>query len=280
MRRIVLPSVLTTLLFSGLIPNISKAVQIPVVTEYRVTNCRPNASGPCGRADFIGSAALLDIGAPASPREPRWSVGRFYGIHCRSGNKRDGFKDCSWEAQTHGPDQKCAFVTRDGSDWELQPSCSVPPPSWSWNGHDGADVGGECAVFGASYGSGRIYTPINTPWGDLDPSQVANSGSAHCVKADDPVIPCMLGQIAEMDHGEQWGSGGHTVVADVPVDCGSKPVIEIVNGPELVLGAGVSTQISAVMVSQGVLRVESRLTTALATPGSYSGSKILVISPN
>lgn len=279
MRRIVLPSVLTTLLFSGLIPNISEAVQIPMVTEYRVTNCRANPSGPCGIADFVGTAALIDIGEPPQ-RRLAWTRGRFYGIHCKSGSKRWGFQNCTWEPNSHGPSHQCAFVNKWGHDWELQPGCKVPPASWSWNGHNGADVGGECAVFGAEDPVGPIYRPLNTPWGNLDPTQVANSGSAHCVKADDPVIPCMVGQIAEMDHGEQWGSGSHTVVADVPVDCGSKPVIEIVNGPELVLGAGVSTQISAVMVSQGVIRVESRLTTALATPGSYSGSKILVISPN
>lgn len=278
MRRIWLTSIVTISFSSVLTPVASIAVQVPTVTEFKVINCHPNNYGPCGESDFQGTSALVEVWKPAAPRDVSQNVGRFYGIHCGAGNKTSGFRDCRWEADSHGPRMFCRFVREYSDDWELRPECNMPPATWSWSGHAGADVGGECAVFGT--GSNFVRGPLNTPWGMLDPKQVANSGSAHCVKAADPIIPCLIGQIAAMDHGEQMGSGKHTITADIPVDCGTKPVIDIVNGPDLVLGPGVNTQISAAMVSQGVLRVESRLTTSLATPGSYSGSKILVLSPN
>ncbi len=249
----------------------------PVVTSIETTNCKPGNAGPCSEYYFQGTAALLDLGGFQVPRTSTYPKAHFYGLHCDHGNKVSGYRGCGWQAGTHGPVLQCAFVDKDANDWALEPGCT-PPASFSWGPHKGADVGAECAVFGTR--QTVMEKAIQTPWGLLDADTVANSGSSQCVKAQDPTLPCDIGIIDELAHGEQGVTGTHTVTVSAHVDCGVKPDIELVGGPEVVLGDGVRTTISAVMTSPNVLRVESRLSTTLATPGSYSSSKILVVSAN
>jgi len=108
---------------------------------------------------------------------------------------------------------------------------------------------------------------LSTPWSLLDPMTVANSGSTFCVKATDPVVPCSVGPLAELNHGEVGPNSVHTVSKTATVSCGGRPKLQVVGGTTVDLSAGVSSQLTAEMISPTTLRVESRLTNRGGVPG-------------
>lgn len=269
--RVVLPGLLLSY------PLASSAVTWPVVTSVSVVNCEKGFQGPCSIYGLEGTAALLQIGSPVIDR-PRATAARFYGIHCDAGDIKTGFSGCRWDTNSHGPSATCKFATPEGVGWELTAACSIPA-SWQWGLHSGANVGGECSVFGVGPSAGTV-TSVTTPSGILDALTVANRGSRDCVKATEPSIPCHIGPLGELDHGEQATSTESTVSVHATVECGPEPSIDFVGGPVVELGSGVRTHLSAIMSSPGTLRVESRMTATNAGPGRYSTTRILVISPN
>lgn len=256
-------------------PLTSSALLWPRVTSVEVYNCKPNEHGSCGIADMRGTAEYVDWVRPTIDRPGVTGPASFYGIHCYGGNKTSGFNNCMWFKNSHGPSASCEFVYANSRHWDLRSGCTVPA-TWQWEGHSGADIGGECSLFGITTGMSLLYTPT----GAYDATSVANTGSAQCVKPSDPVIPCHIGAVRELNHGEQPINATHTVSVEATLECGPAPEIDVVGGPAIELGTGLRSHLSATISSPGTLRVESRLSASDATPGHYSTTRILVISPN
>lgn len=259
-------------------PTVANALLWPVVTSVRVVDCAASASGMCAQYDVEGTAAVLDMGADSRGRNPAYTYPpRWYGVHCAKGDKLHGYQGCGWSLESHGPSSSpnCNWAQNTGKySWELDARCTTPA-NWRWGRHSGADAGGECAVFGYWVNGDTV----ETPWAILNPTAVANSGSAWCVKPSAPNIPCEVGTLVDLDHGTLGTDTVHTVKQTATVSCGGRPSIEIVGGTAIDLAEGVSAQLSAVMTTPTTLSVESRLTTRGGTPGRYSSSKIVVVSP-
>ncbi len=256
-------------------PTAAHAILWPVVTSVNVINCQPSESGECGDYTLTGSAAMLELGEPVQPPPGKGAKNSWYGVHCDRGTLETGFKGCYFLRSSHGPSapDHCPWASGPALSWEISPTCYIPS-AWGDLGHTGADVGGECALFGVLVGDA-----LKTPWLITNAESLANSGSAHCVKPIDPIRPCTVGPIAELSHGAVGPNTVDTVDTTVTVSCGGQPSIEVVGGTHVDIAAGVSSQISADMTSPTTLRVESRLTTRGGTPGRYSTSKIVVVSP-
>lgn len=272
--RIVTALFSTGLLAYALLPR-AHATLWPVVTEVRILDCKPFNGHPCGSYALSGTAAILEQGTLPPTRHAYMAAPGWYGVHCDKGDKDNGFSICGWNYQNHGPTYArfCVWADTWSGTWDLSPSCTTPA-TWAWSRHSGAAPGGECSVFGV-----RRAGLLITPWGELDPTQVANSGSAHCVKPGLPTIPCMVGTPGDLDHGSIDTNTVHTTSQDVVVSCGERPTIQVVGGPNVELSPGVTSQIHAGMTSPTTLRVESRLTNTGGTPGRYSVSKIIVVAP-
>ncbi len=270
-RSTVLNYTLIIFLLSACHP--SAAIPWPVVNSVEIYGFQEGGMTN-NRYNFRGTSALLDMGLPLIPKPRNLLPPRWYGIHCREGENWLGFKGCSWTSG-HGPTESymCGFVDYDSESWTLKEECAVPA-TWSWEGHIGAAPGGECSVFGRELNGSLI-----TPWGVLDATTVANSGSAMCVKATPPLIPCEMGAFGDLDHGVIGLNGTDTKSGTTTVSCGGTPRVELLGGGVITLAPGVSSTLTATMTNPSVLRVESRLTSQSGTPGRYSASKIVVVSP-
>lgn len=256
----------------------ASAILWPTVTSSEAYRCGIAWSGPmCSQHYLRGTASMLERGPAHRTPPPRRDTPSWYGLHCGRGNKDDGFTMCEWSQRTHGPSYPITCAYRGGSSdadtWTLDDTCQTPA-TWEWGPHNGALPGGECAVFGVKDGLN-----LSTPWSLLDPLTVANSGSTYCVKATDPMVPCSVGPIGELDHGPVGPNSVHTVSKTATVDCGGRPTLEVVGGTTVDLTEGVSSQLTALMISPTTLRVESRLTNQGGVPGRYSSSKIVIVSP-
>lgn len=258
----------------------ANAVLWPFVTEIQAVDCKRNKNYECGIYRLKGRAEYLEIGRPPGLR-PNGRNAEWWGIHCGTGSRATGepYSGCSFEPNSHGPSNwlVCKFHNKgDLGDWELD-KCVVPP-TWEWGGtHQGADIGGECSVFGVAKTSGA--TDVYTPSGILNATAVANAGSGLCVKPVPPTIPCSIGNISDIDHGAVGPDSTSVESTTVAVACGATPVVQLVGGTDIVLAAGVTSRLSAQMVTATTLRVESRLTVLGGKPGQYSASKIVVVSP-
>lgn len=273
-------SYLLSVLFIALfhIPSAS-AILWPTVTSNEVYDCsNPWGYGACTMYNMRGTARMLEMGPALRPPPPRsGKLPSWHGLHCSRGNKKDGYVSCEWIRGSHGPilPGACAFRgdSSDADTWTLVDTCQTPA-TWQWGFHGGAAPGGECAVFGIMDGLN-----LSTPWSLLEPLTVANGGASFCVKATDPIVPCSVGPLDELDHGPVGPNSVHTVSKTATVKCGRRPTLQVVGGTTVDLSAGVSSQLTAEMISPTTLRVESRLTNRGGVPGRYSSSKILVVSP-
>lgn len=122
-------------------------------------------------------------------------------------------------------------------------------------------------------------TLLETPFGPLDATTVANSGSRFCVKPLPPQTVCELGIIDTLTHGNLPPSGSDTRTVTTAVNCGATPKVTIIGPNELDLGPGLIARLSVTSPTSGTLRVTSTVTAANAVPGDYTRSVVVAVSP-
>lgn len=219
---------------------------------------------------------MLEVGIPTHARPSGHNTFVMYGIHCGNGPNTNGlFSSCKWTSSGHSPytTTKCAYA-RAGS-WELE-NPSACHFSSTWGPHDGAGPGGECALAGVTE---YPATVLITPFGPLDATAVANSGSRFCIKPLPPQTVCELGVIDNLNHGRLPPSGSDTRTVTTTVNCGETPQLTIVGPNVIELSPGLVARLSVASPSAGVLRVTSQVTAAGAAPGDYTASVVVAVSP-
>lgn len=256
----------------------SHAVLFPVITEARITACDDwdGAGPPCSvSVKYAGHVSMLEIGQPGTP-----PLGGFpllaLGVHCQSGWAGVyPFSSCYWESTGHAPTMTGCRLEADGwGGWTIErpASCRF---SQTWGPHTGAGPGGECVVFGQKIS----LDTAQTPYGLLDATTVANSGSRFCIKPTPPAVRCEVNLSPTIDHGELPPDGADTATVKGTMDCGSTPTVTIVGANEVELAPGVTTRIHAVATSMNEITVSSEMMINGATPGVYHANVIIVVSP-
>ncbi|MGQ8776659.1 hypothetical protein ACUTQ5_20140 [Serratia sp. NA_112.1] len=127
-----------------------------------------------------------------------------------------------------------------------------------------------------------MSTTLSTPLGVLDATVVANAGNAYCVKALPPNVKCEINLPSEIDHGVifEGEAGFSRRFIDGVVDCGRAPVVAVVGRSDIELATGVSVKVSASMMSNTQLRVQSDMDIkSNAAPGEYFASVVIAVSP-
>lgn len=253
------------------------AVSWPQVTNPRITQCETGIS-PCSSLVYYAhdGTSFADV-QPVIPA-PRTGQVLAYGVHCDAGSRipghEQGFSGCDWAMPSmHAPIVSSCSVS-DVRTWRLSPSACNS--TTIWGGHIGAGPGGECVLFGI-LDNGILYTPH----GVISASEAANGGNRFCVKPLPPSVQCELRlNDTVLDHGVMAPSATSEVSVQGTVDCGLKPVVEVVGGTDLPLGPGVSAIINTSVDNDSrTLRVRSQLTTVNAKAQEYSGSRVITVSP-
>lgn len=259
-----------------------QAIRWPSISDPEIVSCR-NANTTCESLVDYKHSGTVFLEQPELIKPPNvTSLNiRAYGIHCTYGSKLPGyespFRECGWDKSTvmgHAPDTR--NCTRESTaSWELSPS-SACTTSLTWGGHSGAGPGGECVLFGIMVGN-----MLHTPMGEMDATTVANSGNRFCVKPLPPATKCDL-QLNDtvLDHGVLPPNGSSTASVTGVIECGQKPVVEFVGGADFMIAPGVNASLDAnVDTASNKIKINSRLTTASASGGDYSVSKVITVSP-
>lgn len=260
----------------------AQAIRWPSLSDPEITSCS-NQNTTCAGSVYYKHSGTVFLDQPELIKPPNVTSRniRAYGIHCESGSKLPGyerpFSSCHWDVtsvSTHAP------VTRDctresTASWELSPS-STCTTNLTWGGHSGAGPGGECVLFGIMVG-GMLHTPM----GAMDAHTAANSGNRFCVKPLPPATKCDI-QLNDtvLDHGVLTPNASSTASVSGVIECGQKPVVEFVGGADFMVAPGVNASLNAnVETTSNKIIVNSRLTTANASGGDYSVSKVITVSP-
>ncbi|EKS6740500.1 hypothetical protein NTH60_004543 [Enterobacter ludwigii] len=75
-------------------------------------------------------------------------------------------------------------------------------------------------------------------------------------------------------------NGSSTASVNGDIECGQKPVVEFVGGPDYVIAPGINGVLNAdVDTRLKKIKIHSRVTTANAQGGDYSASKVITVSP-
>lgn len=258
----------------------ASALPWPVLNELAIRSCDNTVTRPCATNVFYESTGThwTDV-QPVVPPPTELTI-TAYGVGCRNGDAVSGFRDCVWARDPYAPRVfKCKLVG-DGS-WRLTADSSCTS-NLAWGPNGGVSPGSACIVFGAPLDGigGARYNSILTPMGAVSALQAANGGNRFCVKALPPNTRCEvnLGS-AILDHGVMGTYASSVRSLSGSVDCGDAPLITIVGGNDLILGAGVKTRLSTMMVGNRTINISSELTTSGAAPSSYMASTVLVVSP-
>ncbi len=268
-----------------LVQSISTAaycVAWPYVNNPRIVSCsRTPESGECSNnvvyaSDGVVFADILPVGRP----DPALGT-KIYalGIHCSRGNSltNEPFRLCRWHRPypRHFPTITGKCELKDTSSWELTPDSTCD--TGDWQVHTGAGPGGECVVF--TQVMLNTIDPINTPFGWLVSETVANSGNRFCQKALPPTVRCDLDLPSVIDHRTMPPQGTNSVTVVGSIACGAKPVVDVVGGDVVVLGAGVKSRLSTNVTSATSVALTSKLTVNNAAPGEYRGAAVVRVSP-
>lgn len=251
------------------------SVRFPVMTSAEITKC---GSPTCGNAvAYAGTSEVLDIGTPAlaGPLGPTKILA--FGVHCSTGPDSNGqFGGCKWEGPAiHSPNTTQCLTTTPGS-WDVGNSpCTT---SATWGEHSGARPGGECVLFGRA--DSNTSMTIETPFGIISAYDAANGGNRFCIKPLPPGVTCEVYLPPAIDHGVVMAGTEDRKNIDGAIDCGRNPAISVVGNPVVIVAPGIVAQITNTLISDNHLRVQSDMTVgASATPGSYSASIIISVSP-
>lgn len=210
------------------------------------------------------------------------------GVHCGNGSSPGSFSDCSWidRPGDHSPMpvQPSECKTTQPDNWVLaNPAACASAPFHG--GHNGARPGAECAILGKTdhIPSYYYYGTLDTPYGELSATQVANSRDMYCGKALQPPADCniTIPNGGVLDHGIQSPTSVSEQTLDVTIACGPSPRITIVD--TMIRLDDNRIQSALTLTRQGstsIYLLKSVLTSTNATAGSYSGSTVITVSPN
>lgn len=265
----------------------SNASKWPMITDIRITECKdyPGAQGQfigytCNYYVYyaVGGVTMVDIPDDAPPSVVKTTVVNLWGMHCAYGDAASGvpYSGCFWvNGEGHSPSTKnCRTTTTDG--WILTPTSTCIPTYPNYGPHSASGAGGECLMYGK-----YAYDILYTPYGPMDANVVANSMHHLCIKPVPPSVTCELIPLdgLEFDHGIMTASSVDTRSLAFNIDCGVNPSV-ITGSGQLRLADGVTSELTAKILSDSNMIVISKLTTsAAAQPGAYSGSDIIIISP-
>ncbi|MGQ8819238.1 hypothetical protein [Serratia sp. NA_13] len=204
------------------------------------------------------------------------------GVHCDKGDISRGipYEGCMWVPYSyvsHSPLSVGPCRLQSLEEWKLSDD-STCTTTLSWGPHEGASAGGECVLFGQKMSGSKFFTAL----GAMDATTVANAGNAFCVKALPPDVKCEINLPSEIDHGVLYSNEGgfSRRFIDGVVDCGRAPVVAVVGRSNIELATGVSVKVSASMMSNTQLRVQSDMDVKSYAPaGEYSASAIISVSP-
>lgn len=268
----------------------ANALRWPTVADLRITECRflPGSQGQytgytCNYFVYFAFNSVIMAeapdNAPPAPSTIRTTEVQLWGIHCSRGDATSGvpYSQCLWDSGlSHTPRAtNCHTTTNTG--WELTPTSTCTPVQTNYGAHAGAGAGGECLMYGKYALPGILYTP----YGPMDPEVVANSMHHLCVKPLPPAVTCEVMPLdgLEFDHGIMTAGSVDTRSLAFNIDCGGNPSVITASG-RLHLADGVVSVLSANILSDTNMVVTSQLTTsAAAQPGAYSGTDIIIVSP-
>ncbi len=253
--------------------------RFPVLNNPRIDRCIRNCTEDVAyTADSITIEDVVTVGAPFG-----WASRLLIaiGVHCNDGSSITGepFTGCYFTGSdgAHAPKIKNCTLSSTES-WDVTPGSTCQPERSTWAFHRGAGPGGECVLFVQA--NAWDSQSAHTIYGTVTPSMVANSGNSFCQKALPPNVTCNITLPATLDHGVINTSEHSVISVDGSVDCGSNPVLTIIGGGKLVLGSGVSTEITMQMIGSSRVHLTSTLDAINASPGDYRGLAIVVASPN
>lgn len=264
------------------------AVKWPTVEGLRITRCQSGnwqgTVGHCSQEVYYqasGTTVMVDAPNRSDSGLDKKEV-ELFGIHCY--NSLNGrFYSCNWNRDyVHTPlsmiGSKCE--TTSGGSWVLTSASTCRYNSREFGPHYGAGPGGECMMFGKSYSAEP--TTISTPWGDLSAETVANSGSAYCIKPVVPSVKCEISVPGDgvLHHTKITPSQSDVLTLSGELNCGGKPKVTIVGGGNLILGKGVTVDLSVSEIQATRFTLTSSLRTNNAEPGEYRTAVVLVASPD
>lgn len=220
-----------------------------------------------------------------------------FGIHCGYGGKGN-FVGCVFYPTTadntsdngkHAPGlvNETLCQTTKADNWVLANQRACEPKSPWFGYHGGAKPGAECALLGKNIGGYPSSTSpvdsIDTPFGILSASQVANSGNAYCNKADTvPPEPCdiTIQNGGLLDHGVQAPTSTSERTLDVTIACGANPNIKILEPIINLNDNRIQSKLTLTRNgSSSAYLLKSVLTSTNAAAGSYSGSTVVIVAP-
>lgn len=266
------------------------AVKWPTVEGLRITKCQTSWDEKVTHCSqnvyFQASGGPVMVEAPnrSDPGVITTKV-RLFGINCGIGDPQKGqpFHSCFWSTNYENSPNipigvKCE--TTSSRSWELTSTSTCRYDTNEYGPHYGAGPGGECLVFGKS----NIQEPatISTPWGDLTALTVANSGNTYCIKPVAPDITCEISIPGDgvLHHTKITPSQSDVLTLSGALNCGGKPKVTIVGGGNLILGKGVTIDLSVSEVQATRFTLTSSLRTNNAEPGEYRTAVVLVASPD
>ncbi|CAM3830058.1 hypothetical protein SESI111939_02925 [Serratia silvae] len=267
------------------------AVKWPTVEGLRITKCQTSWNEQVTHCSqnvwYQASGRTIMVEAPdrSDPGVNDTRV-QLFGIYCGNGGGREGrpFTYCYWstdylDAPNVPFSVKCE--TTSSSSWVLTSASTCSYSSNVYGPHYGAGPGGECLMFGKASSPGSRHTTISTPWGDLSALTVANSGNTYCMKPVAPDIECEISIPGDgvLHHTNIKPSQSDVLTLSGELNCGGKPKVTIVGGGNLILGKGVTVDLSVSEIQATRFTLTSSLRTNNAEPGEYRTAVVLVASP-
>jgi len=249
----------------------------PMISSLKITSC---SQPEC--ASFVsyinGPTVLVD--APPLLDQGTGTDVVLWGIHCEAGGNGVPFYGCMWRNDNaHRPTLTGICKTTSRYNYILTPDSTCSVTTGPYGAHYGAGPGAECALFGKpSIGKDVLYTP----WGPISPQQVANSGNSMCVKALPPDVTCdvSVANGGVFDHGTVGQNELSIRKLQVSISCGANPRLTFIGGNSVVLGGGVSTELTMGSIILNRAEITSSLRTSAAKPGDYRSAVVLVASLN
>ena len=259
----------------------SHGTLVPAIIDPVITSC-----GGRNCSDYVWYASsgttLID---QAEATKPLRSLGLNIittGLHCQNGSPLEGvpatYCDFRSAVNSHSPTvvSECRLKSYDS--WELTASSTCQTRT-AWGPHAGASPGAECVVFVQS-GIRQTTSVVTTIYGTLDPTTLANSGSAFCQKPLPPTTRCELVLPPDIDHGSIAPNARSTASIDGTIDCGATPKVTFLGGGTLTLSPGIKTTLTSQLTGATQVRITSTLDAINGAPGNHSASTIVIVSPN
>lgn len=274
------------IIFGG---NINTAIASPwPYYSFKIARCKGGPQGPCSKLVYYTDAQTFWREIPEMSKSTLHTVKiSMVGIHCSKGRKEEHFfRECSLmpseSDKIHSPGMigKCETTEPDNFILKNPTNCAGNTSFYSATEHYGAAPGAECAIIGKLPEEGGTPSYIDTPYGKLTAEQIANSRDTYCLKASAPALDCnvSLSNGGILDHNIQSPTSVSERQLDIEIDCGDNINLSLVD--EIIKLDNNRIISSLTIIPNGTkYLLKSTLKTNKAKAGSYSGSTILVVSP-